>query len=205
MTLNVGSSSEPTTPRAGLRAAVNDDLIDELSGWGPEERLRTFVRWHQGSLSLVQLMVVTVLEGQGPVPMTRLAETLGVSDASVTGIVDRMERRGLVGRRRDAADRRVVLVALTDEGEEIFREHRARRRERVTRVVDHLTDPEAAGLLAGLRALRNAIVRVHGALPDGEAGDVAADRPTGDAPAGLAPHASPDDATPAPVAGETGA
>ena len=182
VTLNVGPNHD-IAPRAGVRAAVADDLIDELTGWGPEERLRTFTRWHQGSLSLVQLMVVTVLEHHGPVPMTRLAVALDVSDASATGIVDRMERRGLLERRRDGADRRRVIVALTDEGEAIFREHRIRRRERVARVVDELSDRDVAGLLSGLRALRAAVVRLHAdvgggpAGPDGPAGTAGEHRP----------------------------
>ena len=43
------------------RAALADDLIDELAGWSPPDRLRTFTKWHQGSLSLVQLIVLLSL------------------------------------------------------------------------------------------------------------------------------------------------
>ena len=73
-------------------------------------------RWPSGPLSLVHLHVLTVLEADGSVPMRALAEALDVSQASATGIVDRMEQRGLVVRQRDDDDRRVIRVVLTDDG-----------------------------------------------------------------------------------------
>ena len=49
-------------------------------------------------------------------PMGALADSLDVSQASATGIVDRMEQRGLIERRRDDDDRRVIRVPLTADG-----------------------------------------------------------------------------------------
>ncbi len=49
-------------------------------------------------------------------PMSKLADALDVSVASLTGIIDRMEARGLVERRREPGDRRVVLVHRTAGG-----------------------------------------------------------------------------------------
>ena len=48
--------------------------------------------------------------------MNELARFLGLDKSSVTGLVDRAERRGLVARVPSATDRRAVLVSLTDEG-----------------------------------------------------------------------------------------
>lgn len=167
---------------AQTRAALADDLIDELAGWSPPERLRTFTKWHQGSLSLVQLIVLTVLEGHGPLSMSRLAETLDVSDASATGIVDRMEKRGLVERGDDPNDRRVVLVRLTPQGAGIFREHQQLRRGRLARLVDRLSDDELAALLLGLRGLRAAIVATHAGIvpPVADAPEMAGPTPDDD-------------------------
>ena len=61
-----------------------------------------------------------VLEDTGPIPMGRLAELLDVSVASATGIVGRMERRGLVTRRHGESDRRVVVVEPAAAGRQIF-------------------------------------------------------------------------------------
>jgi len=51
-----------------------------------------------------------------PLPMRRLAQKLKCEPSNVTGIVDRLEVRGLVERRPDPADRRVKLAAVTVEG-----------------------------------------------------------------------------------------
>jgi len=115
-----------------------------------------FKAWHRGALSLVHLNVVSVIEAEGPLSMSRLAEALDVSVASVTGIIGRMEERGLVERRHGEADRRVVLVHLTDAGGRLFQEVEEHRREGLARLLEQLTDEQLAGFLAGLRVLRSA-------------------------------------------------
>jgi DNA-binding MarR family transcriptional regulator len=88
--------------------------------------------------------------------MGALADALDVSQASVTGIVDRMEQRGLVERQRDDEDRRVVRVATTDEGRRLIGLLAAQRREHIALLLDDLETDEIAGFLNGLRALRRA-------------------------------------------------
>lgn len=59
-----------------------------------------------------------------PLPMRKLAQKLKCEPSNVTGIVDRLESRGLVERRPDPADRRVKLAAATDDGRRVARELR---------------------------------------------------------------------------------
>lgn len=54
-----------------------------------------------------------------PLPMRRLAQRLKCEPSNVTGIVDRLESRGLVERRPDPGDRRVKLAAATPEGRRV--------------------------------------------------------------------------------------
>ncbi|WP_171112175.1 MULTISPECIES: MarR family transcriptional regulator [Streptomyces] len=56
-----------------------------------------------------------------PLPMRKLAHKLKCEPSNVTGIVDRLESRGLVERRPDPADRRVKLAAATDDGRRVAR------------------------------------------------------------------------------------
>lgn len=59
-----------------------------------------------------------------PLPMRKLAQKLKCEPSNVTGIVDRLESRGLVERRAAPADRRVKVAAATEEGRRVARELR---------------------------------------------------------------------------------
>jgi MarR family transcriptional regulator, organic hydroperoxide resistance regulator len=67
-------------------------------------------------LPLVQMRVLFELGPIAPVPMSRLAEMLACDASNVTGLVDRMEQRGLLERRPDENDRRIKLIDITREG-----------------------------------------------------------------------------------------
>jgi DNA-binding MarR family transcriptional regulator len=160
VTLNNDAGGE-----GGGRGTLIAELVDEMTSWSPRERINVFRSWLKGSLSLIHLHVLTVLEADGALPMSKLAETLDVSVASTTGIVGRMEERGLVERSHGAADRRVVLVRPTPAGISIFRDLTEHRRQQLTTLLERLTRDELAALLTGLRAMRNARLALHAEQP----------------------------------------
>jgi len=158
VTLNVDPtlSTRGSSPAGDARRPLVAEVIDELSSWNPREFINAFQRWHHGSISLIHLNVLVLLEGHGPQPMSHLAESLDISVASMTGVIDRMEKRGLVERRHDADDRRVVLVHPAAGARDLFTDIDGRRRAGLATLLDHLSDEELAGLLRGHRALRAA-------------------------------------------------
>lgn len=70
-------------------------------------------------LSPVQCHVLHLIEPERPLPMGRLADTLRCDASNVTGLVDRLEARGLVERRPSADDRRVKVIQLTPTGSRV--------------------------------------------------------------------------------------
>ena len=70
------------------------------------------------SLTGAQARLLSLLSLE-PLPMRKLAQKLKCEPSNVTGIVDRLESRGLVERRPDPADRRVKLAAATQEGRRV--------------------------------------------------------------------------------------
>ncbi|MFJ7585798.1 MarR family winged helix-turn-helix transcriptional regulator [Streptomyces sp. NPDC097617] len=104
-------------------------------------------------LTGAQAKVLTMLALE-PMPMRRIALKLRCEPSNVTGIVDRLETRGLVERRPDPADRRVKLAAPTEEG--------TRTAERLRESLDFAREP-LAGLSAQERtALRDLLRRMLG-------------------------------------------
>jgi DNA-binding MarR family transcriptional regulator len=135
------------------RKAMVDAILDELTAWNPRERIGMFRKWLQGSLSIIHLHVLTILEAEESMPMGKLADALDVSVASATGIVDRMEQRGLVERRHNPDDRRVVLVHPTAAGLRVFSEMDELRRQKLGAILVRLSEDELKSTIIGLRAM----------------------------------------------------
>jgi DNA-binding MarR family transcriptional regulator len=78
-------------------------------------QLERLFRGH--GLTHSQYNVLRILRGEGrPTPVLEVAARTVAVVPAITGLIDRLERAGLVGRQRSAQDRRVVFVAVTDEG-----------------------------------------------------------------------------------------
>jgi DNA-binding MarR family transcriptional regulator len=105
-------------------------------------------------LAPAQIMALKALEPGRPRPMSELAAAMRCDNSNVTGIVDRLEARGLVERRPSPQDRRVKMLAVTDEGAEL----RRRLHERMSlppEPIASLSDEDA-------RALRDVLARALG-------------------------------------------
>jgi DNA-binding MarR family transcriptional regulator len=72
--------------------------------------------WAEFGLSSAQGDLLCLLEPGKPVPMVSLARKLHCDDSNVTGLVDRLEQRGMIERQSNPNDRRVKLIALTKSG-----------------------------------------------------------------------------------------
>ena len=78
-------------------------------------------RSHFGKLNLTfpQALVLTVLGEEGGMPLGQLSEKTGSANSTISGIVDRLEKLGLVRRHRSDQDRRVIYVATTEKYESL--------------------------------------------------------------------------------------
>ncbi|OMF27177.1 hypothetical protein BK133_19680 [Paenibacillus sp. FSL H8-0548] len=77
------------------------------------------IEWHKGtdcSFSMNQTRMILYLNNQSPMMSTELAELLFITAGGVTLMADKLIDRGLISRIRGEADRRVVYLAITDEG-----------------------------------------------------------------------------------------
>jgi DNA-binding MarR family transcriptional regulator len=72
-------------------------------------------------LSNPQCLVLRAIDTNGPSSLAELSRHLKVSSANMTGLVDRLEKKGLVRRCRKEGDRRITIVELTETGKPISR------------------------------------------------------------------------------------
>lgn len=89
----------------------------------------------------------------GPLTMGELARRLGVTEKTITGIVDRLEKKGLAERGRLASDRRVVEASLTEKGRDLWVQMDAQILERTTCLLSVLPEEDRLALLRVMERL----------------------------------------------------
>ena len=108
--------------------------------------------WQVSGITLTQLSVLRQLRG-GPQTVGRLGAEVGLAPASVTRLVDRLEKRGLVARSRDPEDRRRVDVRLTSQGERVLGESKVFKGSDMHLAVEAMSPEERRLMTGGLQRL----------------------------------------------------
>jgi DNA-binding MarR family transcriptional regulator len=102
-------------------------------------------------LRLPHFAVLTALADLGTMPQHELADRLGLNRSHLVGYLDEVEKRRLVSRGRDAADRRRQVVSLTAAGKELTERLAELARHSERELLGLLSDREYATLVALLR------------------------------------------------------
>src|SRR6188472_479021 len=118
---------------------------------GMAQRVKVGAALNELGLGFAQAHALRMLDPQEPRPMSALAERLFCDASNVTGIVDRLESRGLVARGSAEGDRRVKALTLTATGVEL--------RDREMEVMSEPPEAIAALSIADQRALRDILAR----------------------------------------------
>lgn len=158
MTLTT-STAGAGSPSAEDRPLV-EDILDEFTFWTVQGRRAMARHWCQQDLSLSHVHALALLQAEGPLPMSRLAEQMSVSLPNATGIIGRMEERGLVERTHDQLDRRVVTVRATARGLAAMEEAEDLRRRRLRLILARLDREQQERCLRSLQELRAAAEQV---------------------------------------------
>jgi DNA-binding MarR family transcriptional regulator len=114
------------------------------------------------NLTMSQLKILLVLAQQGPAGGQELTRELGVSLATMTGIVDRLVSQRLVTRREDPTDRRVRLIELTGAGRDLVDAIVTAGMERQRQLLATLSDDELAVVAHATDLMSRAMCSVNG-------------------------------------------
>lgn len=152
-----GNESTPGLGRQEVLAQHKSD-IDELAGafiTASRALVGIALRSLAASpmeVTLPQHRALVLLAAGGPCPVGQLAEDMAVNASNASRLCDRLERLGLVSRRRSEADARSVDVALTAAGREVLRAVHAWRHQEVTRVLAGLSGEDPPVVVQALEA-----------------------------------------------------
>jgi len=110
-------------------------------------------------LTQPQFYALRFVSKHGPVKMKVLSDELQVTPANITGVIDRLESRGLIKRMAQAGDRRATLLVLTQKGEALHSRVRRRYIEFVQGSLDVFADDEKRSLMFLLEKLQKEMSR----------------------------------------------
>lgn len=128
---------EPNIPTPGSR--LDHEVLRSLRRifHAVDRHSRRLARVH--GLTEPQAICLNAVNRAGEVNPGQLARTVSLSPPTVTGILDRLERRGLIRRERAARDKRQVVVCLTDDGRSLLDNSPPPLQERFTRRLTELS------------------------------------------------------------------
>jgi DNA-binding MarR family transcriptional regulator len=146
------AGSKPSADRSGL----TDEIIAQFRTFFRELRCMGSDRMRRGGMSMAHFHILSMLDRHGEMAMSRVADVLDVSLSNASGLIDRLEERGLVERIRVPDDRRIVLVRVTDVGRRTLAEAEVVKEEMVGRIIGALDTDQ-------LRRVAQAINDITGA------------------------------------------
>lgn len=104
-------------------------------------------------LTLPQLMVMQTLRLTTPITTGDLAKEIVLTQATVTSILDRLEKKGVIERQRGVEDKRKVWVNLTESGEELMKGAPKTQQDTFSRRFDDMQDWEQSMLVSSLERI----------------------------------------------------
>jgi DNA-binding MarR family transcriptional regulator len=166
---------------------LTDDDVSECVGDALDQAMDLTIRFlsDRADLSASAAFTMNRVCREGPVRLTTLAAREGVSQPSMTQLVQRLERAGLVIRLADPDDGRATLVGITATGQALLDDRKRMRRERLAALLTTLSDEEQSALWLSARVALPLIGRLVANADS--AADCAAGQQTGAGPAAARP------------------
>jgi DNA-binding MarR family transcriptional regulator len=160
----IDRASAPSLPRRAAARPAGDDFWPLLVELALSQRGRWIAICADLDLTPMQGHVLRTLDPERPVAMSALADILVCDASNVTGIVDKLESRGLIARQGADNDRRIKMLAVTTKGRQL--------RERLS---SRIMEPPAsvAALPADVRRQLADVLRPVVSGPAGDATDPA--------------------------------
>jgi len=133
------------------RLTIEEHIVRALRQIARATDLHSRALLQQFGLTAPQLAALREIERLQPVTAGVLAARMHMGAATLTGVLDRLQERGLVGRARDTGDRRNVVLRLTPAGAELFAAAPPALAHAFTRRLHELPEWELTNILSTLQ------------------------------------------------------
>ncbi|MCX2931928.1 MarR family transcriptional regulator [Mycobacterium sp. CVI_P3] len=136
-----------------MASELTDRNVSECVGDVLDQAMDLTIRFlsDRADLSASAAFTLNRVCREGPIRLTTLAAKEGVSQPSMTQLVQRLERAGLVTRLPDPEDGRACLIGITAAGQELLDDRKRMRRERLAALMETLTAEEQTQLWLSAR------------------------------------------------------
>lgn len=125
------------------------DFFNAFNAWEEES-----VKALKTKLSVLEVHTIECVGRRPGLKMRELSEMLEISTPSVTGVIDKLEKKGFAKRKTTPADRRVFLVDLTPKGRQLFQKHSEQHKRMAEQVIGCVPQKD---LPMFLKALKNIV------------------------------------------------
>jgi Transcriptional regulators len=146
-------------PKKGEIPMMNkDDYVSRAQNalWNTSMKIAEKVRdLTEFGITETQFNMLDLLSRKESYKVTYLAERMGVKPSAITTMIDRLANNGLVSRRHDDADRRAVLVSITNEGRELINKFEEKCRQILKSYLSYLEPDELEALASIYEKLNN--------------------------------------------------
>jgi len=115
------------------------------------ENIRKDIECHQ--INQENFMILELLYSKGPHPVQKISETFSIPSGSITYVVDKLEKKGLVERQPNPCDRRAMNVVLTEEGKSLFDDIFPKHVATISKNLSFISDDEKVQLIDLLKKI----------------------------------------------------
>jgi DNA-binding MarR family transcriptional regulator len=105
---------------------------------------------HDFNITAPQMICLYSLDKAGQITQSELSEKVSMGISTINGVIDRLEKKGLVNRQRDTVDRRKVFVSVTDSGRELTKSAPLLLQDRFSNALRNLPELEQAAIALSL-------------------------------------------------------
>ena len=138
-----------------------DRIVEAIIFLNTESRRLARESCARFGITATQLNVIKMLAEIGDLSLSRLSSVIGANNSTVTGIVDRMERDGLVKREHSDDDRRVWMIRLTERGRKMARDIDIAPWDALREAVMQLDEKERERLLSILSKVAGEVAKFY--------------------------------------------